>query len=54
MIKHTQIKKVYKYDNPIINMKMRGYSNDCMISNSQSKGFYNNTSLVKLGEIVTI
>lgn len=54
MIKNTQFKKVYKYDNHIINMKMRGYSVNCIISNSQSKGFYNGASSIKLRGIVTI
>jgi hypothetical protein len=54
MIKHTQIKKVYKYDYHTIRMKRERGFGFCMISNFQSKGFYNDTSLIKLGGIVTI
>ena len=54
MIKNTQFKKVYKYDNHTNSMKMRGCSVNCMISNSQKKDFNSNISSIKLNEIVTI
>lgn len=54
MIKHTQFKKVYKYDYHTNSMKKRGCSVPCMISNSQEKGFYNGISSIKLNRIVTI
>jgi hypothetical protein len=54
MRKHTQTKKVYKYDNHTNSMKIRGCSNNCMISGSQSKDFYNDISFVKLSKVVTI
>lgn len=48
MITHTQTKKVYKLDFHSSSMKKRGCSVVCMISNFQSKDFYNDISCSNL------
>jgi len=54
MMKNTLNHNVFKHDNRINNMKKgRGFVFG-IISNSQSKGFYSEFSLIKLNKVVIL